>query len=136
MYIISESDNLLERLRLLIQSSPLGDNQPSVPGDSAASINGNKNDKNAAVFIAASIDERNLCGPGEHYIILVGREWDKKVQEAIMDVSRHIMSMDNNGRILVIKKDSNNDDQKELQNLIETAHEDWRSEWTFQFEKV
>uniref|UniRef100_A0AC35FYW4 Uncharacterized protein n=1 Tax=Panagrolaimus sp. PS1159 TaxID=55785 RepID=A0AC35FYW4_9BILA len=135
MYIISENDNLLERLRLLIQSSPLGDNQPSVPGDSVT-VNGNKNDSNTAVFIAGSLDERYLCGPGEHFIILVGRDWDKKVQEAIMDVSRHIMSMDNNGRILVIKKDSTNEDQKELQNLVETAHEDWRSEWTFQFEKV
>lgn len=91
MYIISESDNLLERLRLLIQSSSLGDNQPTVPGDSK-NINGNT-DKNAVVFIAGSIDERNLCGPGEHFIILLGREWDKKVQEAVMDISKHIMSM-------------------------------------------
>ena len=91
MYIISESDNLLERLRLLIQSSPLGDNEPTLPGDSA--MNGNKKNDDVAVFVAANVEERNACGPGEYFIILVGREWDKKVQETVMDVSRHIMSM-------------------------------------------
>ena len=93
MYIISESENLLERLRLLIQASPLGDDQPSVPGDESVNGFNEADDSGASVFIAVSMEERRICGPGEKFIILVGKEWNETVTNTIADVSRHIMSM-------------------------------------------
>ena len=93
MYIISESENLLERLRLLIQASPLGNDQPSVPGDGSTNGFNDEDDSETAVFIAVSMEERNICGPGEKFIVLAGKEWNETVTGTIADVSRHIMSM-------------------------------------------
>lgn len=93
MYIISESENLLERLRLLIQSSPLGDDQPSVPGDGSVNGFNEAADSRASVFIAVSMEERIICGPGDKFIILAGKEWNQTVTSTIADISRHIMSM-------------------------------------------
>uniref|UniRef100_A0AC34Q6Q4 Uncharacterized protein n=1 Tax=Panagrolaimus sp. JU765 TaxID=591449 RepID=A0AC34Q6Q4_9BILA len=135
MYIISENDNLLERLKLLIQSSPLGDEQqPNSPKNSSGSDS--ESDVEVSAFTATLMENRIVCGPGEKFIILVGREWNRQVTDTVADVARHIMSMDNNGRILVIKKDLANGDQQELRILIENVHEEWRSEWTYQFEKT
>ncbi|KAE9556122.1 hypothetical protein FO519_000610 [Halicephalobus sp. NKZ332] len=136
MYIISESENLLERLRLLIQSSPLGNDQPSLPGNGSANEFGEIEDPGTAVFIAVSMEERNICGPGEKIIVLAGKEWNQAVTGTIADVSRHIMSMDNDGRILVIKKDLSAGDQHELEVLVDRVHEEWCSEWNYQLEKI
>uniref|UniRef100_A0A7E4ULW4 Uncharacterized protein n=1 Tax=Panagrellus redivivus TaxID=6233 RepID=A0A7E4ULW4_PANRE len=130
MYIISENENLLERLRLVAQSSPLGDDQPTFPGSDP------ENDSHSAVFVATSIEDRNACGPGGKFIVLVGREWDPQVVSAIADIVRQILASENGGKIMVIKKELSEADVQHIADVINTAQSQWMVEWQSLISKV
>ncbi|CAD5218855.1 unnamed protein product [Bursaphelenchus okinawaensis] len=124
MYIISENENLLERLKLLILNSPVLDGEPE------------EQNKDEATSVLAK--RRDQCAPDDRIMILVAKNWDKLMLETISDMARLLMAHrpDGQSQLMIVKKDFESTDSDTLQNLMLDVRQQWCQEWTFQFEKV
>ncbi|CAD5225589.1 unnamed protein product [Bursaphelenchus xylophilus] len=124
MYIISENENLLERLKLLILNSPVLDGSPE--------------DHNQDEAHAMLAKRRDHCAPNNKIMILVAKNWDQLMMETIGDIARLMMAHcpDGQGKLMIVKKDYDSSDRDTLQNLMLDVRQQWCQEWTFQFEKV
>ncbi|KAI6243613.1 hypothetical protein M3Y99_00023300 [Aphelenchoides fujianensis] len=126
--IVSENDQLIERLGLLVLNSPL----LNAEGDEEV------NDQ-PADFVATLAAERNFCEPASQVVVLVAKPTDPAMTEAIADVCRLLMahSHDSKGKLVVIKKERGVNDDAELMNThLLDVRQRWCQEWTFLFEKV
>lgn len=94
MYIISENENLLERLRLLVL------NTQSLQQDENHA-NGINNDKeNEAQALLAK--RKDQLGLDSDFILLMAKHWDEIMLETLSDITRMVMahvSDNNNNRI-------------------------------------
>lgn len=80
MYIISENENLLERLGLLVlNSNILNTEDEETSGEPAE-------------FIATLATGRHYCEPASNFLVLVAKHWDSLMRDAIGDVCRLLMA--------------------------------------------
>ncbi|KAI6210805.1 hypothetical protein M3Y96_00367100 [Aphelenchoides besseyi] len=126
MYVVSENENLLERLGLLILNSQV------------LKVDEQDDAEQPSEFVATLATARHYCEPTSELIVLVAKEWEPLILETIADLCRLLMahSPDKKGKMVVIKKERNSDDNEVLDAQLLGVRQIWCQEWTFQFEKI
>ena len=83
MYIVSENENLLERLGLLVLNSPI------------LTVNGADEDDDIpepAEFVSTLATGRHYCEPKSNFLVLVAKNWDQLMLDTIADLCRLLMA--------------------------------------------
>jgi hypothetical protein len=81
MYIVSENENLLERLGLLVLNSSI--------------LNSESDDDDTpepTEFTATLASGRHYCEPKSNFMVLVAKHWDKLMLDTIADLCRLLMA--------------------------------------------
>lgn len=79
MYIVSENENLLERLGLLVLNSNILNSEDDP-------------DSEPTEFIATLASGRHYCEAKSNFLVLVAKNWDQLMLDTISDLCRLLMA--------------------------------------------
>uniref|UniRef100_A0A0N5BUC6 Recep_L_domain domain-containing protein n=1 Tax=Strongyloides papillosus TaxID=174720 RepID=A0A0N5BUC6_STREA len=124
MLIITDSENILERLRI---SLSIGDDKLLI--DSGKCIAD-------ATILNLKKNQFMLASTEVGYLILMGRDFSEDSQKLIAKCTHQVIVQSGKIKLLILKTDVNSNDNTLLKNIISKVKDSWYSLWHSQFEKT
>uniref|UniRef100_A0A0K0EG99 Uncharacterized protein n=1 Tax=Strongyloides stercoralis TaxID=6248 RepID=A0A0K0EG99_STRER len=124
MLIITDSENILERLRI------------SLNINDGESLNNSKKFVANAAIINFKKNQFTLRSSKIGYFILMGKDFSEDFKQLIVKCIHQVIVQGGKIKILIAKTEVHPDDNVILQNLINKTKESWYSFWSLQLEKT
>ncbi|CEF60334.1 Hypothetical protein SRAE_X000207200 [Strongyloides ratti] len=124
MLIITENENILERLRISLDI-----------GDDKSLVEPEKFEADAAVFNLKK-NLFNFCSTKIGYFILMGKDFSEQYQQLIVKCIHQVIVQSGKIKILILKTEVNPEDNGILKDIINKTKESWYSLWNLQLEKT